>query len=381
MLNLYLFSRSIGFFIIPFFILALFFVVLKKLRQRNGKSERGHYDTDSLSVVCGSLAIAMFIVSFAFGILWVVGAILGVAAIIFSRKTKTKSSKSYIGLVTGIISLIAIFGYLLIGNTVQCNNSTLPPRSSSSPPITSSSVPPPAPPSDPPTLAPREPAHPDPAPPAPLPQPSGADTGLLSTEGYSIYENDTYNFKLQYPEEWIDFETMSIYIDVISSLVDSLEETIGLLVGTLEIDEVKAARLYVAWLTDSITDNSILNLYDYKNADATMCPNVDLNIIDEIGDSQSTLMNPIFQRALMNTVVNTLDDYETVIDVQGQIFGNNYFVFYAVNANIFGDDTSVYYAITENDGNAYQFMFSTRPDLLESSMSIYENILSSMEFM
>ena len=192
-------------------------------------------------------------------------------------------------------------------------------------------------------------------------------------EGFSLYENDEFGFKIQYPFEWvsIDFAIMS---------EDDVQEQLVQVFGPEFSDTLQQQGINLDPSSFPVT------WYDFEHYDGGPLTNIIFNTGDSGGMTQANFsligVQLAYQVVLDDTLSMIFDESEFNSDVRGVLLGSNYFIIYTANTELVlnGVKLSSCTAMTENKGILYSFTASVSENYLSDFVEKFEVFLSTLEF-
>jgi len=337
------------------------------------------------ALVCGILSIVTYGTILG-------GIILGIIAVINSNAARKLNHRSTGGRVTGIIGLCLSAIMLCVVPTIVISSYNENNAEIAQPSISATQTAQPslsATPTDQPgvTATPTDqPAVPGTTPDQPSTSVTPSDRPVIPTpttdtpQGFKLLENDTYGFAVIYPDTWLLTSDFSTLIDELTSGANmSRDEIIEALADYMGWDSRTAELLYNALAGNN---QVVAEWYDTENV-GTFTPNANLTITDSGGLTQEMLILSAVRDAILQASEPQFhmmfSNFRYVIEADGKILGDNYFMFYAFEGIMGGVELAMYQAITIIDENLYVFTFSTYINRLNESIPTFERMLSTLE--
>jgi hypothetical protein len=216
--------------------------------------------------------------------------------------------------------------------------------------------------------------------------PQPAPTSLMP--GFMMYESEAYDFSIQFPVGWFldDALTVGEMIAEMHERGITHDEIIELIIETYNIDLDDAIWLYDFLQQDILDESDVVAVrwMDFASSYNNMVPNVNITIVDAYGATQNDMKSTFNQMQIINDFdylyTQMFDEHKFVIDLEGIIFGNNYFLVYAIEYRLGFVDIALFQAMTEYNGNLYIFSAASAPHQLNSFVPVFTQMLSSLEF-
>ena len=178
---------------------------------------------------------------------------------------------------------------------------------------------------------PEVPAAPVPAAPVPL-------TPMPLTEGFDLYQNTTYRFKIQYPSEWI--------------------------------------------VNDDFDDDSVVAFYYFGFNNELEFHHANIVVFDSPGSSHGGIRHMSlddFSQSLEKRLANEYDGFKNIDNAQVIKYGRYDFVCALYKVIVEDEEYIFYIAMTATFNTIYRIEFSSLYESYEDSLEIFKTMLTSFE--
>ena len=196
--------------------------------------------------------------------------------------------------------------------------------------------------------------------------PSAADspTAPVIPDGFVEYTNNTLNFSMHYPVEWMVLDESYNLDDLMAEMNEMFGEAAD---DMMEVVNLDFSNIVVMWL-------------DFENMTDDFCPNV--NLVSEHIGSDITL-NDLKLPELQSDVQDMFEElyqqiydrFTSVSDIAGKAYGNNYFLIYQFEADLGGIEMSACQAITIVDEVMYTFTYTVPSGQMSAFINLFESML------
>jgi len=224
--------------------------------------------------------------------------------------------------------------------------------------------------------------------PAPKAEDEPATAEDADENGFKIYENEQYGFKIQYPSKWMLIDSSLEPAESFRAQGMTDEDIEAMFENLAEANNIDASTVS-AYLFEMVKEVEALGgicalWFDYDSTEKTFISANYLYITEGLDISPDDLMTRANRRDIMKifmqNIKDSYDNVEIARDSAGKYIGDNYYAYFAVNTTRDDEDFFVYNALTVHDDYLYVFVFSSPLDKAASYIGVYEELLSTLEF-